>query len=375
LPASRVCPPDITWQDYNKGLKWALIRDAAQPVYVDEIERPAQPLWSSQQRPTAGLTNMPFLAILRWFISAPKPTDSEVFEMVIIGENIHVIAKAVSVAMRERDAKVIQDLARAQTEAGANYIDLNVGPMKKDTEETMQWLVNTVQGASELPLSIDTMNPVAMEAGLKHCRTRPLLNSASGKTDSKENMLPLAKKYSCDVVISVMTDKGMPPDVDSKIESIMDTVTHANELGVPNEAIWVDPIILPVSTAGEGQRFAVTNLEFIKILEDVLPGVKSTVGLSNVSNGVPEELRAILNRTYLAMLGRNGLYSAIADPLDTELVSLIKGGMPKIVELIHKTMDGEDIDVAALSQKEVEYVKTVKVLMGETLYSDAWLES
>jgi 5-methyltetrahydrofolate corrinoid/iron sulfur protein methyltransferase len=103
--------------------------------------------------------------------------------------------------------------------------------------------------------------------------------------------------------------------------------------------------------------------------------VKSTVGLSNVSNGVPEELRAILNRTYLAMLGRNGLYSAIADPLDTELVSLIKGGMPKIVELIHKTMDGEDIDVAALSQKEVEYVKTVKVLMGETLYSDAWLES
>ena len=318
---------------------------------------------------------MPFLAILRWFISAPKPADSEVFEMVIIGENIHVIAKAVSVAMRERDAKVIQDLARAQTEAGTNYIDLNVGPMKKDTEETMQWLVNTVQEASDLPLSIDTMNPVAMEAGLKHCKTRPLLNSASGKTDSKENMLPLAKKYSCDVVISVMTDKGMPPDVDSKIESIMDTVTYANELGVPNEDIWVDPIILPVSTAGEGQRFAVTNLEFIKILEDVLPGVKSTVGLSNVSNGVPEELRAILNRTYLAMLGRNGLYSAIADPLDKELVNLIKGGMPKIVELIHKTMDGEDIDLAALSQKEVEYVKTVKVLMGETLYSDAWLES
>jgi 5-methyltetrahydrofolate corrinoid/iron sulfur protein methyltransferase len=214
-----------------------------------------------------------------------------------------------------------------------------------------------------------------MEAGLKACRKRPLLNSASGKTDSKEKMLPLAQKYNCDVVISVMTDKGMPPDVDSKTESIMDTAAYANELGIPNEYIWVDPIILPISTAGEGQRFAVANLQFIKILDDVLPGVKSTVGLSNISNGVPDELRPILNRTYMAMLGRNGLYSAIADPLDKELISLAKGEAQEIAALIYKTMDGEDIDLSSLSPKEVNYVKTVKVLMGETLYSDAWLES
>ena len=295
--------------------------------------------------------------------------------MVIIGENIHVIAQAVSTALRERDARVIQDLAKAQTEAGADYIDLNVGPMKKDTEETMQWLVNAVQEATDLPLSIDTLNPVAMEAGLKACRRRPLLNSASGKTVSKEQMLPLAQKYHCDVVISVMTDKGMPPDVESKVESIMDTVAHANELGIPNEDIWVDPILLPISTAGEGQRFTVVNLELIKILDDVLPGIKSTVGLSNTSNGVPEHLRPHLNRTYLVMLQRNGLYSAIADPLDKELMRLTRGQMPEIVELIHKAMDGEDIDLSGLSQKQVEYVKTAKVLMGETLYSDAWLES
>jgi cobalamin-dependent methionine synthase I len=295
--------------------------------------------------------------------------------MVIIGENIHVIAQAVSTAIKERDAKVIQELAKAQTEAGADYVDLNVGPMKKDPEENMQWLVSTVQEVTDLPLSIDTMNPVAMEAGLKACQNRPLLNSASGKTDSKEQMLPLAQKYNCNVVISVITDKGMPPDVDSKIESIMDTVTYANELGIPNEDIWVDPIILPVSTAGEGQRFAVVCLEFIKILEEVLPEIKSTVGLSNVSNGVPNELRPLLNRTYLVMLDRNGLYSAIADPLDKEFMDLVKGKMPEIVELIYKTMDGEDIDLSSLSQKEVEYVKTAKVLTGENLYSDAWLES
>lgn len=295
--------------------------------------------------------------------------------MVIIGENIHVIAQAVSTAIRERNARVIQDLTKAQTEAGADYIDLNVGPMKKDAEETMQWLVSTVQGVTDLPLSIDTMNPVAMEAGLKACGKRPLLNSASGKSVSKEQMLPLAKRCNCDVVISVMTDKGMPPDVDSKIESIMDTVTYANELGIPNEDVWVDPILLPVSTAGEGQRFTVANLDFIKILGDVLPGVKSTVGLSNTSNGVPDELRPLINRTYLVMLGRNGLYSAIADPLDKELMSLARGEMPEIVELIYRTMDGEDMNLSALSQKQVEYVKTARVLKAETLYSNAWLES
>ncbi|MFO7712473.1 MAG: dihydropteroate synthase [Dehalococcoidia bacterium] len=295
--------------------------------------------------------------------------------MIIIGENIHVIAQAVSTAISERNPRVIQDLVRAQAEAGADYIDLNVGPMKKDTEETMQWLVNTAQDVTELPLSIDTLNPVAMEAGLKACRVRPLLNSASGRTNSKEQMLPLAQKYNCDVVISVMTDKGMPPDVESKIESIMDTVAHANDLGIATEDIWVDPILLPISTAGEGQRFTVVNLEFIKILEDVLPGIKSTVGLSNTSNGVPESLRPLLNRTYLVMLDRNGLYSAIADPLDKELMRLIKGEMPEITELIYKVMDGEDIDRAGVSQERADYVKTARVLMGETLYSDAWLES
>ena len=292
--------------------------------------------------------------------------------MVLIGESIHIISKDVNNAVKERDPKLIQDLAKAQTEAGADYIDLNLGPAKRDPEEVTQWLVNAIQGVTDLPISVDTLNPIAMEAGLKVCKKRPLLNSASGRTDSKELMLPLAKKYNTDVVISVLTDKGCPPDIDSRTESIMETVALANELGIPNEDIWVDPIILPVSA---DQKQVAEALEFIKILQDLLPGVKSTVGLSNVSNGTPEELRGILNRTYMVMLGRCGLYSAIADVLDKELVSLNKGELSNIVDLIYKTMDGEAIDMSSLSQKEQDYVKTTRVLMGETLYSHAWLES
>jgi cobalamin-dependent methionine synthase I len=304
-------------------------------------------------------------------LSAHYPEIARRYSVIIIGENIHIISKDVSTAVKERNVKVIQELAIAQAKAGADYLDLNLGPARKNPEETVEWLVNTVQAVTDLPLSIDTLNPVAMEAGLKAGKKRPLLNSASGRTDSKEKTLPLAKKYNTDVVISVLTDKGCPPDVESRTESIMDTVAYANELGIPNEDIWVDPIILPVSA---DQTQVTADLEFIKILGDILPGIKSTVGLSNVSNGTPEELRGILNRTYLMMLKRNGLYSAIADPLDKELMSLDQGKMPDIIDLIHKAMDEEHINLSSLSQKQRDYVKTAQVLLGQTLYSHSWLE-
>jgi 5-methyltetrahydrofolate corrinoid/iron sulfur protein methyltransferase len=291
--------------------------------------------------------------------------------MIIIGENIHIISKAISRAVDSRDAKAIQALAVAQAEAGVHYIDLNLGPARKDPIPMTEWLVKTVQTAVDLPLSIDTLSPVAMDVGLKMCKRRPLLNSVSGRTDSKEHMLPLAKKYSTEVVVSVLTDKGCPMDVASRSESIMETVAYANRLGIPNEDIWVDPILLPVSA---DQRQAKEVLEFIKILPDVLPGVKSTLGLSNISNGTPTQLRGLLNRTYMIMLGRYGEYSVIADALDRQLMALNRGEIPEIVKLVYRVMDGEDVDMTSLPADARDYVKTAKVLMGEKLYSHSWLE-
>jgi len=292
--------------------------------------------------------------------------------MILIGENIHIISKAVSEAVRNRDVAPIQALARAQAQAGADYLDLNLGPARREPQEVASWLVETVQEVADLPISLDTMNPLAMEAGLKLCRKRALLNSASGKSESRENMMPLAIKYNAQAVISVITDQGCPPDVDSRVESIMETVAYANGMGIDNEDIWVDPIILPVSADQKQVREA---LEFIRILPDLLPGVKSVVGLSNVSNGTPAHLRAVLNRTYMVMLERNGLYAAIADVLDEELVELNSGGLKDARVLIHRVMDGELVDAEALPEKEKNYVKTARVLMGDTLYSHAWLET
>jgi len=292
--------------------------------------------------------------------------------MILIGESIHIISKVVSEAVRNRDAAAIQSLAKQQAEAGADYLDLNLGPARQDPRAVGSWLVNTVQEVTGLPISLDTMNPAAMEAGLALCKARPILNSASGKAESKELMMPLAVKFNTQAVVSVITDLGCPPDVDARVESIMETVAYANGLGISNRDIFVDPIILPVSADQKQVREA---LEFIRILSDLLPDVRSVVGLSNVSNGTPAHLRGILNRTYMVMLGKCGLFSAIADVLDAELVELNKGGFKEIRELIYRVMQGEQLNPSELPPKEKDYVKTARVLMGDSLYSHAWLES
>jgi cobalamin-dependent methionine synthase I len=290
--------------------------------------------------------------------------------MIIIGENIHILSKVVSEALTKRIKEPLQELAIKQKQAGVDYLDLNVGPVRKDPE-ILPWLVEVIQEVVDLPLSLDTMNPEAMDMALAVCKNKALINSASGKKESKEKMMPLAVKYNTEIIISVLTDSGIPPDANSRAEAILETVAYANELGIPNENIWVDPIMMPISAA---QKEVVECLEFIKILQDVCPGCKSTIGLSNLSNGVPKDLRGILNRTELVMLERYGLYSAIADSFDEELIRLMHGELPKIKELIYKVMD-EDFDISSLSEKkEIEYAKTVNVLLGKTLYSHAWLE-
>jgi len=115
-------------------------------------------------------------------------------------------------------------------------------------------------------------------------------------------------------------------------------------------------------------------LEFMEMFKEMAPGCKSTCGLSNVSNGTPEELRPILNQTYLMMLMKYGLDSAIVNAFDTDLVAIARGEREDLVHLVHRVMDGEDIDLRSLSQEEVDYVKTTKVLMGHSLYSHSWLK-
>jgi 5-methyltetrahydrofolate corrinoid/iron sulfur protein methyltransferase len=164
---------------------------------------------------------------------------------------------------------------------------------------------------------------------------------------------------------------GMPRDVNERAALAVDIIYKANEKGIPNEDIFIDPIVTPIS--GEiNQVLACT--EFLGMLQDIAPGCKSTVGLSNVSNGAPDNLRPFLNRPYMLMLEKQGLYSAIVDAYDKEIMALAKGEMPELHELVAKLMAGETVDTASLSELGRQYAKSVNVLTGKTLFSISWLE-
>ena len=291
--------------------------------------------------------------------------------MILVGENINIMSKTIGPALKERDPKPIQELAKAETEAGVDYLDLNIGPARKAGDELMEWVVNTVQEVTDKPLSLDTTNLVAMEAGLKAAKNKPLMNSVSLQPDRLEQGLQLAKKYNADMIGLLWGAEGMPRDANERAVLAVDIVYQGNERGIPNENIWIDPIASPVSVEINQVKSCV---EFMAMLGEIAPGCKSTVGLSNVSNGTPTHLRPWLNRTYMIMLMKYGLYSAIVDAFDTDLIKIAGGERPEIVDLVHRVMDGEKPDLSSLTEEEIKYAKTVRVLTGESLYSHSWLE-
>jgi len=289
--------------------------------------------------------------------------------MILIGENLNIMSQTLGPALRERNAGPVQEMAKAEDKAGIHYIDLNIGPARRAGDELMDWVVRTVQEVTDKPLSIDTTNPVAMEAGLKACKGKALINSISPARFDEE--LPMVQKYDADMIGLLWGLEGMPRDANERAMIAVDLIYKANEMGIPNEKIWIDPIASPICVEINQVKACV---EFMGMLGEIAPGCKSTVGLSNISNGTPSELRPWLNQVYLIMLMRYGLYSAIADAFDPELLDIANGNRPEMVNLVHRVMDGDTPDLASLNDKEVKYVKTVKVLVGESLYSDSWLE-
>jgi cobalamin-dependent methionine synthase I len=293
-------------------------------------------------------------------------------EMVVcVGENINVMSKTIGPAIKEKRAEPIVEMAKHEEKVGIDYLDLNIGPSRKAGQEVMDWIVKLVQGVVNKPLSLDTTNPDAMEAGLRVHKGKALINSVSLQPERLERVLPMAKTYNAHVIGLLWGKEGMPRDANERASHAVDFIYQANSLGIPTEDIWIDPIVSPVSVE---INQVLACLEFMSMLKDIAPEAKSIVGLSNISNGTPTHLRPVLNRTYLVMLMKYGLYSAIVDAYDQELLSIAKGGMPEIVSLVHRVMDGEEPDPKKLTPKELEYLKTTKVLLGKTLYSHSWLD-
>ncbi len=300
--------------------------------------------------------------------------------MILFGESLNVISTVIGKEFKEADPAKrnpvpIQEEVVKQKEAGMDYIDINLGPAKKFGTELMPWVVNVVQEAVPgMPLLLDSSNIDAIEAGLKVCKPadKPhVVNSIMARPERYEAMVPMTVKYDADFVALMWGPDGLPRDENERAALAVELLYYANEAGIPNEKIWVDGIVTPVNIQ---QQQCMALLDFQMMLEDIAPGAKSTCGLSNISNGPPEHLRPILNSTYMCMLWKYGMKSVIADPLDKRQTAIAKGERNDIKDLIWGLMDGTDPGAASVEGELLEYYKTYKVIMGETLYSDSWLE-
>ena len=299
--------------------------------------------------------------------------------MFLIGENLNVMVKKIGTAMKDKDPKPIQELAIAEAEAGMDYIDINLGPARKGGGELMEWVVKTVQEVVDTPLYLDTINAEAIEAGLKAYKNKKgkaVINSIMARPESMDVKLPIAQKYDAGFVALLWGPSGLPRDAEERGVLAAELMQKAMEFGIAGEDIWMDPIVTPI-TSPQSQVQVPSCVEFMKMfkdLQEVCPGMRSTCGLSNVSNGAPNPLRPILNQTYLLMLERYHMASAIVDAFDEDLKRFTRGGQENLKKLVYRVMDGEENDLASLSKEEGGYVKTTKVLMGKILYSDSWLE-
>ena len=294
-------------------------------------------------------------------------------KVLAIAESINIMGKRSGSAMKERNPGPVQEMAKEEAAAGASYLDLNIGPARKDGTELMPWIVQTVEAASDLPLCLDTTNAEAMAAGFKIVKNKgtAIMNSISAQPERMEKLIPVAAEAGCNVIALLWGPDGMPRDSNERAAMAVDLMMALAEAGIPNEKMLFDPIATPI-TLGADQ--IASGLEFLSMLQDIAPGAGSTVGLSNVSNGVAEHLRKYLDRTYLIMLMKYGLSTAIVNSYDTELMAICKGERQNLVDMVHGMMDGNDPNPSTLEGTALEHYKTYKALSGQTVFSESWLE-
>jgi 5-methyltetrahydrofolate corrinoid/iron sulfur protein methyltransferase len=309
--------------------------------------------------------------------------------MYIIGENIQILSPRIKAAIAERDATNIRELAKRQVEHGAKMVDLNIGPRKRDGVEVMQWMIEEVYDeVGNVPLSLDTTNAAAIEAGLKKCKELGLdsmINSTSADPDRLNTTMPMAAEYGSKIIALAM-DKNIPATADGRVALAMEIIVpKAEELGIPMENIYLDPLVLTVNGCQEHGIETLNAIRSFKMLWD--PSPMTTVGLSNISNSVPHENRSLINRTFLVMLMACELDSAIADPMDA--------AQNEVIRIVEERDDSTGVGnaflalydaVAAMDEFTPDHVdmndpdqvaiyKTVRIIENQVIYAHGYLTS
>ncbi len=241
--------------------------------------------------------------------------------MILIGERINGMFRDIREAIEKREPGPVAEWAKRQAQAGAHYLDISTGPAVAAEEQPaiVEWLVRTAQEAVGLPCCLDTVNPGAMEAGLRVHQGKAIINSTSADQERMDQFFPLAVRYGAAIIGLAMNERGVPKDAGDRLTLAMELVANADAHGIPMEDLFIDPLILPVNVAQEHAIEVLETIRQVKLLAS--PPPRTVVGLSNISQRARE--RSLINRTYLVMAMAAGLDAAILDVGDAALLDAI----------------------------------------------------
>lgn len=239
--------------------------------------------------------------------------------MIVVGELLNSSQQKVEEAFINKDESFIIDLAVQQERAGCTYLNLNAATMMEKEEETLVWAISLLQAHVSIPISIDSPNPKALAAGLKVHRGRALLNSLPGKRAELEEIIPLIREFSPEVIVSCLDDEGFP-ETPEKALRIAERILNRlfSQTSIQKDDIFIDPLVRPLAVFPEAARLF---LEAMLLIKKEFPGMKTIAGLSNISFGLPK--RKIINHAFLSNLIGYGLTAVIADPLQPDFWPVI----------------------------------------------------
>ena len=243
--------------------------------------------------------------------------------MIIIGELLNATRESIANAIEDRDENFIQSLAAAQVLEGASYIDINAGRglSLEDEFMDMEWLIGAVQEATDVPLSIDSSSSRIIIESLDVCGGGDVIINSTDATDKKLNeILPLLGEYDDAKLIALpIGEDGIPQDSDGRLELMGKIYRHAIDMSISPDRLFFDPLVLPISVDNSNAR---TTMQTLREIKSEFPDAKTTIGLSNISYGLPE--RNLINNSFMTMAVYEGVDSLICDPTDEQLMISVR---------------------------------------------------
>ncbi|MDR1247208.1 MAG: homocysteine S-methyltransferase family protein, partial [Clostridiales Family XIII bacterium] len=267
--------------------------------------------------------NVPVPRAARFIPSACSPTRTVPLDgrLRVVGERLNPAGKSrLKQALKEKDYDYIEDEAAAQLRAGAEILEINVGTHEADETEMMLGCIRRIESGAGAPIMIDSTDARVIEKAVRACRGKPIINSVNGERRRMDEIFPIVKKYGTAVVALLLDENGIPESAAARLAILDRLIAEAEKYGIQRERLIVDCLALTVSAQ---QDACAETLEAIRVVNRQY-GLRCTLGVSNISFGLPE--RALTNRTFLAMAMSAGLDTPILDPTNRDIMDTVRSG-------------------------------------------------